>query len=89
MKNIESLINELRGEYLNLTQDIAKAEFADATLPFDKTEHENLSTQIEYMKKYAEVVKLRAEYARTKSNQKKDEPMMEPVPAAVAFNPFD
>lgn len=42
MKNIESLINELRGEYLNLTQDIAKAEFADATLPFDKTEHENL-----------------------------------------------
>lgn len=69
MKNIESLINELRGEYLNLTQDIAKAEFADATLPFDKTEHENLRAQIEYMKKYAEVIKLRAEYARTKSNQ--------------------
>lgn len=69
MKNAESLINELRGEYLNLTQDIAKAEFADATLPFDKTEHENLRAQIEYMKKYAEVVKLRAEYARTKQNQ--------------------
>lgn len=69
MKNAESLINELRGEYLNLTQDIAKAEFADATLPFDKTEHENLRAQIEYMKKYAEVVKLRAEYARIKQNQ--------------------
>lgn len=37
------------------------------------------------MKKYAEVVKLRAEYARTKSNQKEDEPLMEPLP--VAFNP--
>lgn len=72
MKNIESLINELRGEYLNLTQDIAKAEFADATLPFDKTEHENLRAQIEYMKKYAEVVKLRAEYARTKQNQEEE-----------------
>lgn len=72
MKNAESLINELRGEYLNLTQDIAKAEFADATLPFDKTEHENMRAQIEYMKKYAEVVKLRAEYARTKQNQEEE-----------------
>lgn len=89
MKKTEVLINDLRNEYLSLTREIAKAEFADATLSFDDTEHKNLQEQIEHMKNYAEVVKRRANYARTKSNQKEDEPLMEPVPVPVAFNQFD
>lgn len=69
MQKLEILISNLRTEYLRTTDDIAKAEFADATIMLDAEEHDLLQEQIKYMKKYAESVKSRANYARVKSEK--------------------
>lgn len=83
------LINDLRNEYLSLTREIAKAEFADATLSFDDAEHKNMQEQIEHMKNYAEVVKRRANYARTKSDLKEEVEPVEQEDAPFLSNIFN
>ena len=70
MKNGYDLTNELREEYLRIQVDISKAKFAHATLELNDEERQFLKDQVEYMEGYAELVKIRAEYAITKYRKK-------------------
>ncbi len=91
MQNLEILISNLRNEYLRTTDDIAKAEFADATIMLDAEEHDLLQEQIKHMKKYAESVKSRANYARIKSEKqnKKNRDNLNPVPVPIPPRGYD
>ena len=94
MQNLEILISNLRTEYLRTTDDIAKAEFADATIMLDAEEHDLLQEQIKHMKKYAESVKSRANYARIKSEKQNKKNRdnwdnLNPVPVPVPAHGYD
>lgn len=64
MKNKKQLLFDLRDEYLELINKLARATFAIESLSFSKQEGDLLKEQVAHMKKYAEVLLRRANYIK-------------------------